>query len=60
MEDRGRFPGFMKLFVDGGKLKSLVMLGEEKSSISSLKITPVDGDMIREPKLKKMLCRPQV
>ena len=56
MEDRGRFPGFMKLFGDGGKLKSLVMFGEEKSSISSLKITPVDGDMIPEPKLKKMVC----
>jgi hypothetical protein len=60
IEESGRFPGLMKLFGDGGKLKSLVMFGDEKSSISSLKMIPVDGDIIREPKLKKQnifLCR---
>ena len=33
IEDIGRFPGLMKLLGEGGKLKSLVMFGEEKSSI---------------------------
>ena len=47
----GSSPGLMKLFGDGGRLNSLVMLGDEKSSISSLKMIPVDGDMIRDPKL---------
>ena len=46
-----KIPGLMKLFGDGGRLNSLVMLGDEKSSISSLKMIPVDGDMIRDPKL---------
>ncbi len=53
MEDKGRFPGLMKLLGDGGRLKSLVMLGDEKSSISSLKMIPVEGDMILDPKLKE-------
>jgi hypothetical protein len=28
-------------------------LGDEKSSISSLKMIPVEGDMILDPKLKE-------
>jgi hypothetical protein len=55
MEDKGRFPGLMKLLGDGGRLKSLVMLGDEKSSISSLKMIPVEGDMIPDPKLKRKI-----
>ena len=46
-------PGLMKLWGEGGRLKSLVMLGEEKSSISSFKMMPVEGDIMREPKLEK-------
>ena len=41
----------MKLFGEGGTPKPLVMLGAEKSSISSLKITPVCGDITVEPNL---------
>ena len=36
MEDNGRFPPLIKLFGDGGTPKKLVILGAEKSSISSL------------------------
>ena len=36
IEDRGRFPGLMKLLGEGGKLKSLVMFGDEKSSILNI------------------------
>lgn len=42
----------MKLFGDGGIPKPLLMYGELKSSISSLKMMPVDWDMTLEPKLK--------
>lgn len=42
----------MKLLGEGGIPKSLVMYGELKSSISSLKMIPVDPDMTLEPKLK--------
>ena len=36
MEERGRFPGLMKLFGEGGTPKKFVMFGGEKSSISLL------------------------
>lgn len=42
----------MKLFGEGGIPKPFVMYGELKSSISSLKMMPVDLDMTFEPKLK--------
>ncbi len=42
----------MKLLGEGGMPKPLVMLGDEKSSISSLKITPVCGDITIDPKLR--------
>ena len=51
MEDRGRFPGLMKLAGDGGMPNELVMFGEEKSSISSLKTSPVLWPMTPEPNL---------
>lgn len=41
----------MKLLGEGGIPKPLVMYGELKSSISSLKMIPVDPDMTLEPKL---------
>ena len=41
VEDRGRLPGRMKLISDGCKPKALVILGEEKSSISLLRTMPV-------------------
>ena len=53
MEDNGLLPGLMKLVGDGGSLKKFVMFGEEKSSISSFKIIPVEGDMMPDPKLHK-------
>ena len=43
----------MKLFGEGGIPNPLVMYGELKSSISSLKMIPVDRDMTLEPKLEK-------
>ena len=57
IEESGLLPGLIKLFGEGGRLKSLVMFGDEKSSISSLKMIPVEGDMIREPKLQKKIHR---
>lgn len=42
----------MKLFGEGGIPNPLVMCGELKSSISSLKMIPVDRDMTLEPKLE--------
>lgn len=41
IEERGRFPGAMKLAGLGAIPYSLVMLGDEKSSISLLKMIPV-------------------
>ena len=52
IDDRGRFPGLMKLALDGGMPNALVIFGEEKSSISSLKTIPVLFPRIREPNLK--------
>lgn len=43
----------MKLLGEGGIPKPLLMYGELKSSISSLKMIPVDPDMTLEPKLKQ-------
>lgn len=43
----------MKLLGEGGIPKVLLMYGELKSSISLLKMTPVDPDMTLEPKLKQ-------
>lgn len=45
-------PGLMKLFGEGGTPKPLVMNGELKSSISLLRIIPVDFDLTLEPKLQ--------
>lgn len=45
-------PGLMKLFGEGGTPKLFVMSGELKSSISLLRIIPVDPDMTLEPKLR--------
>lgn len=42
----------MKLLGDGGIPKPLVIYGELKSSISSLKMIPVDRDITLDPKLK--------
>lgn len=53
IEDRGLFPGFMKLIGDGGIPKLFVIFGEEKSSISSLRIIPVLSDANPAPNLKQ-------
>ena len=45
IDDKGLFPGFIKLASDGGIPKAFVILGAEKSSISSFKIIPVDSEM---------------
>lgn len=45
-------PGMMKLFGDGGTSNPLLMYGELKSSISLLRMIPVDPDMTFEPKLQ--------
>lgn len=52
MDDNGRFPGLMKLDGEGGIPKAFVMLGEEKSSISSLNSIPVRFPVTPEPNLK--------
>lgn len=52
MEDMGRLQGRMKFAGDGGRVKQLMMDGEEKSSISSFKTIPVQGDTTKLPKLK--------
>lgn len=52
MEDIGRFPGLMKLAGEGGMPNALVILGEEKSSISSLNKIPVLFPVTPEPNLK--------
>lgn len=43
----------MKLLGEGGTPKPFVMSGELKSSISLLRIIPVDLDMTLEPKLQE-------
>ena len=55
MLDKGLLPGLMKLAGDGGTPKSFVMLGDEKSSIWSLKMIPVEGDIISDPKERLMV-----
>jgi len=51
IDDRGIFPGAMKFSGEGGISKALVILGAEKSSISSFKIIPVLIDLTLAPKL---------
>ena len=51
VEDKGLFPGLMKLFGEGGTSNPLVILGLLKSSISLLNKIPVCGDMTTDPKL---------
>lgn len=51
IELNGRLPGRMKFGGDGGRPKPLVILGELKSSISSLKIIPVEFERIIAPNL---------
>ena len=52
MEDRGLFPSLIKLAGEAGTPKELIVPGVLKSSISSLKMMPVDFDINFEPKLK--------
>lgn len=56
IEDKGLFPGLMKFAGDGGTPKAFVMLGAEKSSISSLRMIPVLLERTCEPKLQG--CQP--
>lgn len=49
VEERGRLPGWMKFASEGFTPKKLVMLGEEKSSISLLRTMPVSVSNL-EPK----------
>lgn len=51
IELNGRLPGRMKFAGDGGRSKPLVILGELKSSISSLNIIPVEFERIIAPNL---------
>lgn len=53
IDERGRFFGLMKLAGLGGRPKKFTILGEEKSSISSLRIMPVSSDTNAAPKLKE-------
>lgn len=46
-------PGLIKLFGEGGTPKPFVMNGELKSSISLLRIIPVDLDKTLEPNLQR-------
>lgn len=56
-------PGKIKLAGEGGTPNSLMMLGELKSSISSLNRIPLTGDSTLEPKLQtgwvRQLCPAQ-
>ena len=52
LEERGLFPGKIKLFGDGGKPKKLMSPGTEKSSITLFRMIPVDSDVNPAPKLK--------
>ena len=53
MDDKGLFPGRIKLAGLGGKPKKFITFGEEKSSNSSFKIIPVSSDMNAAPKLQE-------
>lgn len=58
IELNGRLPGRIKFAGDGGSPKALVILGELKSSISSLNIIPVDLERIIAPNLlNKDACK---
>lgn len=50
MDDKGLFPGLMKLAGAGGGVFLSPFEGIEKSSISLLRIIPVLGDNIFAPK----------
>ena len=49
VEERGLLPGLIKLTSEGLRPKELVMLGEEKSSISLFRTIPVSVRIL-EPK----------
>lgn len=49
MEDRGRLAGRMKFAGEGTYPNALVVLGMEKSFISSFMIIPLDGTMTCDP-----------
>jgi hypothetical protein len=51
MDDSGRLPGLMKLAGLGGTPKKLVVLGDEKSSISLFIMMPVCSEIHPAPKL---------
>lgn len=53
IEEKGCFPGAIKLDGDAGTPKALTTPGVEKSSIESLSIIPVVLDLIFDPKLNK-------
>ena len=53
IDERGRFPGLAKLALDGFTPYRLVMLGKEKSSISSLSMMPVEGERNPLPNLRQ-------
>ena len=54
IEDRGRAPGLIRLYFDGNNPNTFGLVGlVEKSSIASLNMIPVDGDII--PKTKEIL-----
>lgn len=55
IEDKGLFPGTIKLAGDGSKPNKLVMPGDEKSSITLFIMIPVDNVVNPAPKLKKKL-----
>lgn len=50
MEDNGRLFGWMKLEGAGGSLPGDTSVGVEKSSISLLSTTPVEGESTPPPK----------
>ena len=49
MDDNGRLPGLTKFCGGGGRYPGGCDVGIAKSSISLLRITPVDGDNTRAP-----------
>ena len=55
MEDSGRLPGAIKLIGLGGTPKKLVIFGELKSSISSLRRMPVCSELNPAPKLMECM-----
>lgn len=50
IEDKGRLCGLIKLLGAGGSLSGVISVGIEKSSISLLRMIPVDGDNTPPPK----------